>query len=232
MAARPVTSTARVVSLQVGRAASLPWRGRRVASAIDKRPVDGPLELTAGGFVGDEQADRSVHGGPDKAVCVYPVEHLPAWSATLGQPLGPGAFGENVSSAGLLEVDVHVGDVLRLGTALVQVAQPRGPCFKLAARWRAPRLPGEMARAGISGWYLRVLEEGRVAPGDAQELVERSSDVSIDEVMRVTYRARADVDALRAVLAVPALADQWRVALETLERRAALPIRDFGTDEA
>jgi MOSC domain-containing protein YiiM len=219
----------RVASLQTGTPAPMPWRGRTTRSAIFKRPVDGPLRLGAGGFEGDEQADLTVHGGPDKAACAYPVEHVPRWERLLGSELPRGAFGENLSVEGLLENDVHVGDVFTVGTATVQVSQPRGPCFKLAARWQRRDLPARMASERISGWYFRVLEEGVVRAGDELRLIDRLSDVSIGEVMRVTYAERDDGEGLARVLAVPELAAQWRDVLVTLARRAELPVRDFGT---
>lgn len=222
----------RVVSLQIGRPAPLPWRGREVSTAIVKRAADGPLELGLDGFPGDEQGDRINHGGPDKAVCAYPMEHVPSWEQALETRLPGGAFGENLSISGLLEREVHIGDVLGVGAARVQVSQPRGPCFKLAARWGLKELPSRMAKDGRSGFYFRVLEPGAVGAGDGIELLERDSEVSVAEVMRVTYRDRRDSEALARVLASPALADQWRQVLLTLERRDQLPLRDFGTDDS
>ncbi len=204
----------RVLSLNVGRPGTLPWRGRQVRTGIFKDPVAGPVALGPEGFDGDEQADLRVHGGPDNAVCCYASEHLPRLSALIEQPLAHGAFGENLSTAGLLETDVLIGDVYAVGDAVVQVSQPRGPCFKLSARWGSRKLPAVLAREGISGWYFRVLRPGNVAAGDALELCERDGIVSVADVMAVTYGdARADTKLLRRVLAAPALAEQWRSAL-------------------
>ena len=210
----------RVVSLQVGTPGTLPWRGKQVRTAIFKEPVAGPVTLTPSGFEGDVQADRRYHGGPDKAVCCYPLEHRPDWEALVGQPLPHGAFGENLATEGLLEAGVHVGDVLSVGTATVQVSQPRGPCFKLGARWGKRSLPARMAKELRSGWYLRVLRAGVVQAGDELRLTERLGDVSIAEVMRVTYVDKDDVPALRRVLAVPELAEAWRESLALQELRA------------
>lgn len=210
----------RVVSLQVGRPAPLPYNGRLVETAIVKRGVSGPLHLGPDGFEDDEQADLSVHGGPDKAACAYPVEHLPRWGRELGRELPRGAFGENLSVAGLLEDRVHIGDVFALGEAVVQVSQPRGPCYKIAARWGDKTLPDRMAKAAISGYYLRVLRAGGVRPGDELALAERRSGLSVAEVMRITYRDRHDRPALTRAASVPELAPQWRGALERMLRRA------------
>lgn len=221
--------SARVVSLQVGRAADLPWGDRTVRSGIVKTPVDAPLALGVDGFAGDEQADLTVHGGPDKAVCCYAREHAPVWAERLGTEIPFGAFGENLTLEGLVEPDVNIGDSGTLGTARVQVSQPRGPCFKLAARWRRRALPALMAREGISGWYLRVLEPGEVRAGDTLAFDERRSGVSVADVMRVTYTDRSDLDEIRRILGVPELAAQWRRALEAVARRGAPSAEDFGT---
>jgi MOSC domain-containing protein YiiM len=140
-----------------------------------------------------------------------------------GTELPPGAFGENLSVGGLLEDRVCIGDTFALGGATVQVNQPRGPCYKIAARWGYKTLPDLMAKAGISGFYLRVLEEGRVRAGDEMTLTDRRSDVTVAEVMRVTYRDRRDREGLARVIAVPELAAGWRVSLERL--LGGLPLR-------
>jgi MOSC domain-containing protein YiiM len=210
----------RVCSLQVGRTAPLFWRSKLVPSAIVKEPVDRPLHLSFEGFEDDEQADQRVHGGPDKAACVYPVEHRPRWERQLGRELAPGRFGENLSVAGLLERDVCIGDVFVLGDAGVQVNQPRGPCYKLAARWGDKTIPDLMAKAATSGYFFRVLDEGGVRAGDELRLIERRTDVTVAEVMRVTYSDRRDRKGLAAAT-VPELAPGWRASLErTLSRQA------------
>jgi len=209
----PVELSGRVVSLQVGQADTVPFRGREVRTGIFKTPVEGPVALGAESFANDVQVDRRYHGGQEKAVCVHPTEHWPAWEELVGEPLPFGAFGENLSTSGLLETTVHVGDTFTLGSAVVQVSQPRGPCFKLAARWRRRRLPAAMAREGRSGWYFRVLETGEVRAGDELRLTGRVSDVPIAEVMRVTYVDRADGEGRARVAAVPELAGEWRDAM-------------------
>jgi MOSC domain-containing protein YiiM len=227
VSARLAGARGRVLSVQVGRPSDLRWRGKKVPSAIIKGRVDGRVALGVDGLDGDEQADLSVHGGPDKAVCCYPSEHFPGWAAFLEHAELPnGAFGENLTLAGLTEDAVCIGDTYTLGTATVQVAQPRGPCFKLAARWNARTLPGEMAHSLKSGFYFRVLEPGDVGAGDTLDLTERVSDVTIAEVMRVTYRDRHDPPALQAVVDVPELAQQWRHALDRLVALNRLPLRD------
>jgi MOSC domain-containing protein YiiM len=224
-------SQPRVLFLQIGGPGKLPWRGNQVTTAIVKDPVpDGTrVALGAEGFEGDVQADLRVHGGPDKAVCCYPSEHFPRWAALLERDaMPPGAFGENLTLAGALETGVCIGDTYRLGQdgVVVQVSQPRGPCFKLAARWGTPRVTRQMAQDMIAGFYLRVLETGTVGAGDTLELLDRTGDVTVAEVLRVTYRDRHEPEALARVAAVPELAEQWRTSLAKLLEYNMLPLRD------
>ncbi|ACM00091.1 Pyridoxal kinase [Cereibacter sphaeroides KD131] len=164
----------RPLTLLTGRAAPLP--GSDVLSGIGKTPVAGPLTLGREGFEGDEQADRRVHGGPEKAVHHYPSDHYESWRAELGDLpaiLAPGGFGENLSTAGLTEAEVAVGDTFRLGGALIQVSQGRQPCWKLNHRFGVPDMARRVQLTGRTGWYYRVLEPGTVAPGDRLELIDR-----------------------------------------------------------
>lgn len=222
------TLSGRVLTLRVARATALPWRGQEVPSAFVKEPVEGRVALGPLGLDGDEQADLTVHGGVDKAICCYPSEHFPWWREHTGLPMDTGAFGENLTLEGLVESAVHIGDTYTLGDdgAVVQVSQPRGPCFKVAARWGVRTMPAAMARGLISGFYFRMIEPGTVGAGDTLRLVDRVSDVTVAEVLRVTYRDRHDPPALQRVVAVPELAAQWQAALAALVARNMLPLRD------
>lgn len=217
------TAAGRVLSLRIGAAQPiLPFRGHLVSSGIYKDAVDGRLPLGADGFPGDEQADLTVHGGPDKAVCCYPSEHFPSWRETIDPEIADGAFGENLTLAGLTEHDAHIGDTYALGDdgAVVQVSQPRGPCYKVGVRWSSKTLVRLMGEDLKAGFYFRVLEPGTVGAGDTLTLLDRTSDVSVAEVLRVTYRDRHDVQGLLNAHAVPELAEQWRRALDHLLGRA------------
>ena len=164
-------------------------RGQRIYSAIAKQPVDAgaTLWLSMGNLAGDAQADLVVHGGADKALYTYPSEHLAPWASELGEELGAAPFGENLSTSGALETDVGVGDVWRWDDALIQVCQPRWPCFKLALHRRRPDIQKRMRGNGRTGWYHRVLEPGEVVVGSPVELV--SKDPSRSHHRR---RARGD----------------------------------------
>lgn len=195
-----------------------PLGPKSIPSAIAKQPADRPLRLTTLGLAGDEQGDRRVHGGPDKAVHHYPGDHYPAWRADLGtHPLldAPGAFGENISTLGPTEADVAIGDRFRIGTALVEVSQGRQPCFRLDLRFGARGVALRMQDSGRTGWYYRVLEEGMVAPGDMLQLVDRlAPDWTVDRIRRVFYVDMLDRDALRAIAALTLLPERWRLLAE------------------
>jgi MOSC domain-containing protein YiiM len=204
-----------LVSLNVGKPASLMYKGREVLSAIAKKSVAGPLRLDASPLAGDEQADVVHHGGPDKAVCAYFHEHYPYWEHLLGKPIAPGAFGENFTLRGASEADVRIGDTFRLGEALLQISQPRVPCYKLSALHERPTLEAEVTESGRTGFYLRVLRPGSAAPGDRLRLdTPHPAGVTVAEANRLMHRDKDDLDGLRALLAVDALADSWRSHLE------------------
>jgi MOSC domain-containing protein YiiM len=202
-----------VVAVFVGRPRVIGQvRGEPVESGIAKSRVDGTaLRLSETNLAGDRQADLSVHGGPDKAVYVYPSEHYVAWQRD-GVELGVGGVGENVALAGATEHDVRVGDVWRWGTALVQVSQPRAPCFKLALHAGRKDVGPRMIATRRCGWYLRVLAPGTVPTGGPLELVERDDRApTVDDAFRAMFGAAGDHPALVArVLAAPALAPAWR----------------------
>lgn len=163
-----------IEALLTGRAAPLGQDG--AVSGIAKLPASGPLWLAVDGLRGDEQGDRQYHGGPEKALHHYASEHYPHWLARFGDaaPLrGPGAFGENIATLGMTEHSVHVGDVYRIGGALVQVSQGRQPCWKLNLRFGQPDAARAVQESGLTGWYYRVLRPGWIAPGDLIELQER-----------------------------------------------------------
>ena len=161
------------ISLFIGQGAELnPELAPGLVSAINKQAVDKPLWCSFSGLAGDEQSDQRHHGGPDRALHYYPADHYPwwqTWQRALGLPIPrtpwqPAAFGENLSSLGLIETQACIGDVYRLGEALIQISQPRSPCFKLNQRFGYAHLSQVMQFNGRCGWLLRVLEEGEAAP--------------------------------------------------------------------
>ncbi|MFN8533445.1 MAG: MOSC domain-containing protein [Dehalococcoidia bacterium] len=201
----------RLVSLNIGQPAPLAYRFSTVQTAFGKRPVAGPLRISPSGIDGDAQADLSVHGGPAKVACVFPSEHYPVWESRLGRKLEVPAFGENFTTEGLLEHEVCIGDRYRAGSALLEVSQPRQPCYKLAT-WNSERkLALWLEQAGQTGFYFRCIEAGEVAPGDAITLVDRPHpQATIDEANRVMHTDKLDREGLQRLLALEALSDSWR----------------------
>lgn len=202
-----------LIHLLLGRAT--PFGPNGELSAIDKRSVDRPLLLTLTGFAGDEQGDPQHHGGPDKAVHHYPAEHYLAWRGdcptVAAERLRPGGFGENLSTEGLTEQNVCVGDVFRLGTALLEVAQVRQPCWKLNLRLGDPRVALLAQANGRTGWYYRVREEGTAAPDDTLLLLDRPHpDWPLARLLHCLYNDPLNRDALTALLALSPLPASWR----------------------
>ncbi len=206
-------------SLNIGLPAQMPFKGKEVSTGIFKKPVQGPLFLSRLNFEGDGQADTVHHGGPDKAVCVYPHEHYAYWERELDIKLETGAFGENVTLDGLREDDVHIGDIFSLGEAVVQISQPRQPCFKLALRYGVPEMPVKVQETGYTGFYFRVLKEGKVERLDKLTRTQRHRHgISVSEANRVMHVDKNDLDAVRAMLQVEELSESWR---KTLMKRIA-----------
>ena len=195
-------------------------------SAIAKSPVAGRVRIGPEGLEGDAQADRRNHGGPEKALHLYPLDHASAWRAELPEAPdlleAPGAFGENLSTRGLTEAGVCVGDLWRAGTALLQVSQARQPCWKLNARFGVPDMAQRVQASGRTGWYVRVIETGAVAAGDVLALVERPHpDWTLARLLHVFYVDRLDRAALAEIAALETLSASWRaLAARRLDRSA------------
>lgn len=191
-------------------------------SAIDKRAVEGRRVVDALGIAGDEQADLSVHGGPDKAIHHYPRDHYGWWAETIGDHAllqDAGAFGENISTSGLTESAACIGDRYRLGSALVEISQGRQPCWKLGHRFGIATLPATVVSSRRGGWYYRVIEDGAVGAGDALELMERPlPDWSVERVFHLLIggAGKREPAALRALAAMDLLAANWRARAEKL----------------
>jgi MOSC domain-containing protein YiiM len=212
------TIGASVVSVQVGQIAPLGHEG--VPSGFIKRPVKGAV-VEKLGLVGDQQADLRVHGGADKAVYCYPIEHYGRWREMLkgkDDLLVPGGFGENLTTQRLDEGRVCVGDIFQIGTARVQVTQPRQPCFKLALRFEDSQMIKAMARYGLSGWYMRVLEPGLIEVGASIAMLESPNPAwSITRLNRLLSRrgTREEIAELAALRGLAGgLRNSARAALE------------------
>lgn len=183
-------------------------------SGIDKKPVDRPLLLTKTGFIGDEQADKKHHGGPEKAVHHYDFDHYAYWKKELGHKAvfdTPTAFGENLSTSGVSEKNIAVGDIFRLGKAIIEVSQGRQPCFRLNVRFGVTDMSLRTQKSGRTGWYYRVLEEGEVTLQDELELRERRhEDWTIYRIWKAFYVTRNDYDELSQIASLEELSPSWR----------------------
>jgi MOSC domain-containing protein YiiM len=213
-----------LLALNIGGVGEIVQGDRVIETAYNKAPVEGTLRLGRLGFPGDEHVYEH-HGGPDKAVCVYPYEHYSYWEERLGLQLpATAAFGENFTMTGLTERDVFLGDVFGIGDAVVQVTQPRAPCFKIAARYGIPKMAVFVQQESFTGYLLRVLEEGDVQAGQSMQLLERPDQgVTVAEANRILNVNKLDLEGAERLLAVPDLPVALRPDLERRIRQHGAP---------
>jgi MOSC domain-containing protein YiiM len=200
------------ISLFIGSIRPLPESGR--PTGIYKQAVDRPLELGCAGFVGDMQADRRVHGGPEKAVHLYPARHYARLAERFPEIAGqlvPGSMGENISTAELDENDVRLGAIWQLGSARLQVCQPRSPCWKIDERFATEGMAAFIAEQRLTGWYWRVVQPGRVAPGDPLLPFDETLEaLTLAAAMQLWQTHRPPLTDLVQLAATPGIASQWQ----------------------
>lgn len=207
----------RLVSLNVGMPRTHHRDGRSVTTGIYKTPVDDRRWVTNVNVTGDGQADLRVHGGEFKAVYLYPAEHYPLWERELEKRLPYGTFGENLTTEGLLEDAVHIGDMIRVGGVTLQFTQPRVPCSKLAFKMEDVLFPKRFLASGRSGFYTRVVEEGELGAGDAITWVSRDPrQVSVRALHDLPLSRTPDLALARKVLEADGLAPEWRMEVEAV----------------
>lgn len=196
-------------------------------SAIGKIQVDGELMLTELGLEGDEQAETKIHGGPDRALCHYPREHYLYWAREFpeqtDQFVAP-AFGENLSTDGLTEQNVYIGDIFRWGEALIQVTQPRSPCFKLNFHFGISDMASLMQNCGKTGWLCSVIAPGMVSADAPLELLSRVSDVSVQEAIAIAWHMPFDDEQYHRLLSAAGLSKSWTRTMQ--KRRLSGKIED------
>ncbi len=202
----------KLVSLNVARPRLTVYNGATINTGIYKKPVNGRVALRTLNLDGDQQADLSVHGGPYKAVYAYPSEHYDFWRRELpDMDLPWGMFGENFTTEGLTEDELHVGDRLRIGSSIVMVRQPRMPCYKLAAKFQRDDMIERFLRSGRSGLYFSVEQEGEVENGDSFELISQDREgITIAEMNRLFFREKYNRNLLEKAIATAALPEDWR----------------------
>ena len=202
----------KVVSVNVGLPREVMWKGLTVQTGIFKEPVDGTVPVNELNLAGDRQADLTVHGGPAKAVYAYPAEHYEFWKKELPDwKFSFGNFGENLTTEGISEETLSIGDVVKVGSAVLRVTQPRMPCYKLQIRFDREDMIKRFLGSGLSGFYFSVVERGSVKAGSAVEIVQRDPNgVSVRDILRLYLHQTADRELLRRVVNVPALPQNWK----------------------
>lgn len=202
----------KIISVNVGLPREVTWDGKIVTTGIFKEPVNSPLMIRTLNLDGDRQADLSVHGGREKAVYAYPAEHYQYWREALpGMDLPWGMFGENLTTEGLGEETVFIGDRFRIGEAELVVTQPRFPCYKLGIKFGRATMGKEFFASGRTGFYLAVAREGMVAADAAVELVGRESvEVSVADIVRIYAFEKDDLQTLEKALRVESFSEDWK----------------------
>jgi MOSC domain-containing protein YiiM len=202
----------KLISIHVGRPQLVMRDGEPVSTAIFKQPVQGRVILRTLNLDGDRQADLTVHGGPTKAVYVYPAEHYEFWREEFPEMELPfGMFGENFTATGFSEAKLNIGDQFRIGSAIVQVTEPRMPCYKLGIKFGRADIIKRFLVSERSGFYLAVLQEGDVGVGDEFQLLKRNEpSVTVNEVVRLYSRDKNNAELLRRAIAVEELPESWR----------------------
>jgi MOSC domain-containing protein YiiM len=205
----------KVISVNVGLPREVAWKDMNVQTAIFKEPVVGPVAISKLNLAGDQQADLTVHGGPDKAVYAYPAEHYDYWRTELPDvPLSWGAFGENLTTQGLQEDSLFIGDHLRVGSAVLRITQPRMPCYKLALKFGREDIIARFLASGRTGFYFTVIETGEAAAEASIQVLERDPNrVTVSDLLRLYLGQTTDRDLFRRAIAVAALPQNWRAQL-------------------
>jgi MOSC domain-containing protein YiiM len=201
-----------VISVNVGLPREVLWKGKTVTTGIFKEPVEGQVMMRSLNLDGDRQADLSVHGGQDKAVYAYPFEHYDYWRRKLpDMDLPWGMFGENLTTVGLLEDEVNIGDRFQIGSAELMVTQPRMPCYKLGIKFGRADIVKQFLDSRLTGFYFSVLQEGKVGNGDTLELISQdSNNVTVADITRLYAQKTNDLELLHRAVQVEALPTGWR----------------------
>jgi MOSC domain-containing protein YiiM len=214
--------SARVVSVNVGRPQSVVWQGEIVQTAIFKEPVAGKVAIRHDNLDGDQQADLRAHGGPAKAIYLYPTDYYDLWRQELRRDLPWGTFGENLTVTAMPNDAICIGDLFRTGTAAIRVTQPRIPCFKLGIRMGDQRFVQRFLQSGRTGFYCAIAQEGEIEAGDTIELIAREDHgLTVADIVRLYAQDRDDIGGMQRALIVDSLAAGWhKLFHERLDRAA------------
>ncbi|MNP14627.1 6-N-hydroxylaminopurine resistance protein [compost metagenome] len=214
----------KVKGINIGKPVVMTYQNKEIMSGFHKTPIDERIYLSSLNFDGDGQGDLKHHGGVDKAVCVYPFERYAYWEQELGLSLTLGAFGENVTTEGMLEDQICIGDIFQFGEAVVQVSQPRQPCYKIAARYGVKELPAMVQETGYTGYYLRVLQEGWVNPEDTLTLKQHhAAGITLQYANQMMFHDKENAEGIQTILDVEELSSSWR---DTFTKRLGSLLND------
>ena len=216
----------KIVSINVGRPREVPWKGMTVQTGIFKVPVDGPVSIEHLNLAGDAQADLTVHGGKDKAVYAYPTAHYEYWRRELPETaFSWGMFGENLTTEGVSEESLFIGDQLKVGEAVLTVTQPRVPCYKLGLRFGRDDVIKRFLWSGRSGFYFAVVEPGDVRAGNEIEIIERDKNgVSVADINRLFVGQTDDPELRERAMKIDALPRIWKKQLLQRHGTPAPPV--------
>lgn len=205
----------KLLSIQIGQPRTVSYNNRLVKTSIFKEAVDGPVKVGKLGIAGDTQSDLTVHGGQFKAVYAYPTEHFEYWKVTTPQhSFGNGSFGENLSTQGMLETEVSIGDVFQIGSVVLRVSQPRFPCYKLGVKFGDSQMVKHFYDSLKSGIYFEVLEEGMIEAGDEIVMKSKSGGTSIHDFVMAKNSNGSDKLRINKLLVDPHLIDEWKEYFE------------------
>ena len=201
-----------VVSVNITMPAQVSYNGKdKIFSGILKKPVMESVFLDSLGFQGDGVADKRHHGGGDKAVCVYSLDHYPHWEKVLSKKITPGAFGENLTVSDLDENLVHIGDVFRVGETQIQVTQPRQPCHKVSKIFGLNNMSCQIQKTGFTGFYCRVIQPGWMKPGDKMVLVQKGTNqIAVGRANYLMYKDKKNLKGINELLSLDALSAEWK----------------------
>ncbi len=199
-------------SINIGKSAEVPYDGNKTfRSSILKKPVNGKIFVDALGLDGDSVTNKSVHGGVDKAICLYCEDHFPYWENRVQQNINPGAFGENFTIKGITEEGLQIGDSIQIGDVELQISQPRQPCQNLVKKFGVPKLAQMITATGFSGFYCRVIQPGWIESGMTCSINETTGEkVTLSEANRIFYKDKENIEAIKKLLSIEALSDSWQ----------------------
>ncbi|MGK7934039.1 MAG: MOSC domain-containing protein [Microcystaceae cyanobacterium] len=202
----------KLLSLNVGLPKTVSYQNKTTTTGIFKTPIDHPVRLSQLNLEGDGQADLENHGGSDKAVYIYSYDYYPYWQGILQRDyLEFGLFGENFTVTEMLDTQVNIGDTFKIGEAIIQVTQPRIPCFKLGIRLEDSKFPQKFLKSRRTGFYVKVLQEGMVKKGNSIELLEANNkQITVDQAVRLLYFESDNQEKIKEILSIEALSDSWR----------------------